>query len=143
MNEKSKEIYEKLSAPFQEMGVDGKMYFTHKWKPDHIVNGKFECTPFLDARQVADRLNAVLGLDGWSDNLEEITAEGIICNISAIIDGKEISRSDIGMFEAKSANTQKIKSKAEASDSLKRAAVKLGVGAYIYSMEPVSLDVAV
>lgn len=123
------EIYKKLSAPFTTTGADGKTYPAHKWR---IQSGK-RCIPYIDARQVSERLNEVFGLDGWSHVIEETNQKMLICTLSCNIEGKEVSHSDVG-------TPAKVESeKSMASDSLKRAAVHFGVGKYLYDLEPITL----
>ncbi len=131
-----KTIFEKLSAPFQKIGANGQKISTHKWKVQTTKGGVAMCVAYIDARQVAERLNTVLGIDGWSDSLIETNGEGIICEISANIDGKTVVHSNVGT----PSDYQKIKG--QASDAFKRAATKFGVGAYLYEMEAVRLKLA-
>lgn len=128
-----KEIYQKLNAPFETTGVDGQTYSAHKWKPQVINNLEAICVPYIDSRQVIDRLNEVLGVDGWSNTLVEMSGEGLICELTIIVDGKEITKSNIGVKSEYAAE------KGQASDALKRAATNFGIGAYLYNMEPVKL----
>ena len=127
--DKMNEIYEKLSAPFTIIGEDGKTYYTHKWR---VLTGR-TCVPYVDARQVSKRLNDVLGIDGWSHILEETTKNMMICNLTIMVDGKELSHSDVGTPN----NVEKEKSMA--SDALKRAAVHFGVGAYLHDIQAVTI----
>ena len=124
------EIYKKLSAPFTTIGADGKTYPAHKWR----VQKGLRCIPYIDARQVSERLNSVLGINGWSDTLEETSQKMMICNLTCIIEGKAISHSDVGT--PKNAEAEK----SMASDSLKRAAVHFGIGRYLYEIEPVQVS---
>ena len=64
---KEKEIYKMLSSPFTTSGADGKEYPAHKWR---VQKGR-RCVPYIDARQVSERLNEVFGLDGWNHTIEE------------------------------------------------------------------------
>ncbi len=132
-----KTIFEKLSAPFQKIGANGQLIFTHKWKVQSTKGGVAMCVAYIDARQVAERLNTVIGVNSWSDSLIETNGEGIICEISVNIDGKTVIHSNVGT----PSDYQKIKG--QASDAFKRAATKFGVGAYLYEMEAVRLKIAV
>jgi len=91
------------------------------------------CVPYIDSRQVSARLNKVLGVDGWSDTLIETTGNYIICELTCYVNGKAITKTDVGT----PGNVEKDKS--QASDAIKRAAVKFGVGEYLYHMEPVKV----
>jgi len=75
----------------------------------------------------------VLGIDGWSNQLIETTAAGLICELSIIVNGVQITKSNVGTKSAFEAE------KGQASDAMKRAAVAFGIGAYIYEISPVTL----
>jgi len=122
-----------LKSEFTVQGADGKIYPAHKWKVE-TTKGEFAmCVPYVDARQVSERLNDVLGIKGWENTLIETSRDSLICELTLIIDNERITRSDVGVPSAYASE------KGMASDALKRAAVKFGVGAYLYEMQPVSL----
>lgn len=128
-----KDYLKELSAPFEVQGADGNIYPAHKWKVA-MTKGKYaQCVPYIDARQVAARLNQVLGVDGWTDTLIETAGDGVICELTCIIAGTKVTRSNVGV------PSEYAKTKGMASDALKRAASKFGVGAYLYEFEPVNL----
>ena len=128
--ENTNEIFKKLAAPFTVTGPDGVEYPDNKWKMQ--TNGGV-CVPYIDSRQVSQRLNEVLGITGWKDALIETSGKYIICELTIIIEGENITRSDVGTLS-------KIESeKGQASDALKRSAVKFGIGVYLYQMQPVTL----
>jgi hypothetical protein len=76
---------------------------------------------YIDARTVMDRLDETVGPDNWSDNYRELDGR-IICELTVLgvtkMDGAEDSK-----IEAK---------KGGLSDAFKRAAVKFGIGRYLY-----------
>ena len=43
-----------------------------KCKPGAVKGNQALAMPYLDARDVADRLDGVLGLDGWQDDYEQL-----------------------------------------------------------------------
>lgn len=130
---KNKSIAEQLAAPFETIGADGKIYPAHKWKGNTYKGDKVLCVSYIDARQAINRLNQVLGVDGWSNNLIEMSGKGLICELILSIDGKEVSKSNVGV------ESDYAKEKGQASDAIKRACVNFGVGAYLYEMQPVAL----
>ena len=132
-----KNIYKELSAVFEQKAPNGKMLPMHKWKVQTTKGKNAMCVAYVDARQVTQRLNEVLGVDNWSDTLVEMNTEGIICEISANIGEKVVTHSNVGVGGSIH------KEKTEASDAFKRAATKFGVGAYLYELEAVSLPIAV
>lgn len=94
---------------------------------------------YIDARAVMDRLDAVMGMGGWSTAYRCIDPadKAVECTLSLFIDGAWVAKSDVGYpNEARDAdNPDKEPWKAAYSDSLKRAAVQWGIGRYIYSLE--------
>jgi len=126
-------ILERLSAPFEIIGADGKRHPDHKWKVK-VTKGEFAiCVPYIDARQVASRLNDVLGIGGWNDTLIETSGASLICEITIFVENKQITRSNVGT------PSEYAKEKGMASDALKRAASKFGVGEYLYNVQPVKM----
>lgn len=127
---KTKEqIYEELCAPFNTIGVDGRIYPDLRWRP--VGGDSFGA--YIDARQAINRLNEVLGIDGWSNQLIETSASGLICELSLIIEGVQITKSNVGT------KSNKDPEKGQASSAIKRAASVFGVGSYIYGIAPVKL----
>ena len=98
---------------------------------------KMLCVPYIKAGQVAERLNKVIGIDGWSNVHEEMSGDGMICSLTLLIDGKEITRSNVGVKSKEAAE------KGRASDSFKRAATMFEIGTYLNNIQPVSVDFAV
>lgn len=116
-------IAAELAAPFAPEDVE--------WRAQGKAgaDGKTQVLPYIDARAVQDRLDAVVGIAGWSFTLEPLVmdkGELMVARGRLAIWG--ISKDDIGTasnFEA---------SKGTASDALKRAAVQWGVGRYLYAL---------
>lgn len=113
---------------------------THKWKIKVIKDGVATCIPYIDARQVSERLDEAFGIDGWENKI--IKEDGLsISIISAKFGSEWVEKSDIGVPRdwEKERNEKGNAMKAEASDALKRCATLWGIGRYLYSMEPVKL----
>jgi len=84
---------------------------------------------YLDARDVMDRLDDVCGAYGWQDSYTETASGRVICTLS-ILDGE-------GNWIAKSdgaGSTAVEGEKGGLSDAFKRAAVKWGIGRYLYDL---------
>ena len=99
-----------------------------RWKIQaKLQNGRAIVVPYIDARVVIDRLNAVVGT-GWSDEYELFSGKvrdydrGYYAKCTLTING--VSRVDVGEGEYP---------KDAISDALKRAALKYGVGRNLYS----------
>lgn len=102
----------------------------YKWKVQTVNEYGATFVSHVDARDVQDRLDAVVGPQNWKDEYSVING-GLFCTLYILINGEWIGKTDIGTkssFE---------KEKGEASDAFKRAAVKWGIGRFLYRMKPV------
>ena len=80
---------------------------------------------YITARDVMQRLDEVFGVDGWSDKYEFIGGR-MMCNLTCNFGGTLVSKAD-------GADDSQIEgAKGGISDALKRAAVKFGIGRYLY-----------
>jgi hypothetical protein len=122
---------EKLSEPF---GAD-----CVKWRLQNLNKEKTEgyAVAYLDSRAIAQRLDDVVGQMRWKDEykpwMPSKDNRSQLCTIYIFDDElKEwVSKSD----GAEMSEIQPIKG--GISDAFKRAAVKWGIGRYLYSMKPV------
>ena len=83
---------------------------------------------YLDARDVMDRLDSAVGPANWRDSYEETSKGRLLCTLSIRVDGEWISKAD------GAGNTDVEGEKGAISDALKRAAVKWGIGRYLYDL---------
>ena len=99
--------FEEFGKPFPASDVSWRLQYVDKDKMQGFA------VPYLDARAIANRLDAVVGQHNWKDTyipwhncvVEEKTKSSQLCTISI--------------------------------DAFKRAAVKWNIGRYLYSFEPV------
>ena len=109
-----------------------------KWRVQSHVNRKnidlVRMIAYIDARDVAEKLDEVVGPENWSDEYYELKGR-IFCKISIRIDGEFVGKSDVGTA---SSGTEKEKS--EASDAFKRAAVKWGINRAAYRIGIIELN---
>jgi hypothetical protein len=98
-----------------------------KWRIGQVSKDGSKATAFayLDAREVYKRLDDVCGLGGWQDKISEMK-DGFICELSILIDGKWVTKSDAADF------TDMEAIKGGASSAIKRAAAVWGIGRYLY-----------
>lgn len=82
---------------------------------------------YIDARDVMERLDAVLGPDNWSDTYD-VHPNVTICSIAIRVAGQWVTKSD------GAGDTDVEAEKGRISDAFKRAAVKWGIGRYLYAM---------
>ena len=118
------EIIKALQWPFP---VD-----RHKWRVGASwgegENPKGIALVYIDARDVMDRLDAVLGPHNWQTEFSETEKGRVICHLSININGQWITKSD------GAGDTGFEGEKGAISDALKRAAVQWGIGRYLYSV---------
>lgn len=116
MNE-AERIYELLKEPFKNI----------KWRAGSFSEEKSTALAlaYIESREVMNRLDAVVGIGNWQDRFE-MQGDAIICSIGIRIDSEWIWKSDAAP------KTQFEEIKGGFSDALKRAAVKWGIGRYLY-----------
>jgi hypothetical protein len=89
----------------------------------------------VDARTVLDRLDEAVGPTGWSDKYEVLfnsfDDKGRTVEVKCTLTVLGVSKEDVGEGDSL---------KAAFSDALKRAAVKFGVGRYLYRLPKVWAD---
>jgi hypothetical protein len=86
---------------------------------------------YIDARDVMKRLDDVVGWDGWRDEYREVQGR-IICRLWL-----HISRDGLSEWtfrEDGAGDTDTEGQKGGISDAFKRAAVKWGIGRYLYDL---------
>ena len=103
-----------------------------KWRPGG--GGKDLC--YIDARDVMDRLDQVFGIDGWQTNYEFI-GNRMICNLSVRFPLESVTpdyKRDKWIIKADGSDDTNIEGeKGGISGALKRSAVLLGIGRYLYN----------
>jgi hypothetical protein len=125
-----KEVAEALAAPFEEADV--------KWKPQQVSGNRARVVAFVDARVIQDRLDEVMGVMGWQDSYECLPDGSVMCRLRIRLCGEWIEKMDVGgQSEQPDEGDRR---KAAFSDALKRAAVKFGIGRYLYRLEPQWVD---
>ncbi len=117
-------IAEQLAAPFPASDV--------RWKPQTVSGNRALAIAYIDARAVIDRLDEVLGIDGWTDAYEVLPDGSVVCTLKARIGETWVSKVDVGGPSEQPDEGDR--RKAAFSDALKRAAVKLGIGRYLYRL---------
>lgn len=113
-----------LSAEFPREDVHWRAQTTIEKDGKH----KALALAYLDARNVMERLDDVCGPENWQDRLEETAKGRVLCGISINVGGEWITKYD------GAGDTDVEGEKGALSDALKRAAVKWGIGRYLYSL---------
>lgn len=114
----------KLSAPFDPKDV--------KFKPQMVKNNRCLAMAYIDARLIQDRLDDVLGVENWQDRYDFLPDGSVVCRLRLNLGGRWITKTDVGSPSEQPDSGDRVK--AAVSDALKRAAVKFGIGRYLYRL---------
>jgi Rad52/22 family double-strand break repair protein len=113
-----------LCAPFEPADV--------RWRTVSVKVRRALVVAYVDARAVMGRLDAVFGVQGWQDAYELLANGNVVCKLRVRIGDDWIEKSDVGSQSDQQDEGDRTKS--AFSDALKRAAVKLGIGRYLYRL---------
>lgn len=107
----------------------------YKWRVQSFSKNKpsASCVAYVDARDVARRLDEACGVGNWQDDYKSI-GNLLFCGIGVKVDNEWIWKWDTGTESNMEAE------KGHVSDAFKRAAVKWGVGRFLYDLDVVYLD---
>lgn len=109
-----------------------KQEIPYKWRVQSANQYGASCVAYIDARDVQDILDKVVGSENWQCKYEEYKGN-LFCSIGIEMAEKTIWKSDCGT----ESNVEK--QKGEASDAFKRAAVMWGVGRFLYNKKIIKL----
>jgi hypothetical protein len=118
------EIQAGLRLPFRMKEVG--------WKPQAVKGNRAMACAYIDARNVMDRLDEVVGVGNWRDDYTVLPDNSVVCQLSVRIAGEWIPKTDVGSPSEQPDGGDR--TKAAFSDALKRAAVKFGIGRYLYEL---------
>src|SRR5215510_1362608 len=113
-----------LAEPFEPSAV--------RFKPAVVSGHRAMALAYVDARVIQDRLDEVLGVAGWQDEYECLPDGSVICRLRLRLGDKWVTKMDVGGPSEQPDGGDRMK--AAFSDALKRAAVKFGVGRYLYRL---------
>jgi hypothetical protein len=119
-----------LAEPFEPSEV--------RFKPAVVSGNRAMALAYVDARVVQDRLDDVLGVDGWQDDYECLPDGSVVCRLRLRLGQEWITKVDVGGPSEQPDGGDRMK--AAFRDALKRAAVKFGVGRYLYRLPSQWLD---
>ena len=129
VDEQTQRMYEALCEPFPPEVLEWRaLAVGNKTSKPEVKNGLL--FTFITARAVMDRLDQVCGWDGWRDEyLPSPNGTGVLCRLYVRLpDGEWIVKED------SSGQTEVEPEKGSVSGALKRAAVKYGIGRYLYGL---------
>lgn len=133
------DLLTRLAAPFPPPAVQWRITAVRK------DGSKGQAACYIDARDVQMRLDEVCGAD-WQDELIIQSSGLVTCRIGLYIDGVwrwrmdataavRENKPDGQKLDAKDEQQREMTQKGAASDAFKRAAVKWGIGRYLYSID--------
>jgi hypothetical protein len=129
-------IFDQLKRPFPENKIHWRVGSTNAkklgCKPWEATQGS--ALAYIDARDVMQRLDEVMGPAGWQCRYPLAAGELLICEVGLKI---PVYEDDMGtpewIWKANGAgDTQVEAEKGKCSDAFKRAAVLWGIGRYLY-----------
>lgn len=106
-----------------------------KWRVQSFSKNKpsASCVAYIDARDVMNLLDEVCSPNGWQDDYKDLGGQ--------IFAGIGIKYGDEWVWKWDTGSESNIeKEKGQASDSFKRAAVKWGIGRFLYDLEVAYVD---
>jgi hypothetical protein len=114
-------LFEKLAEPFPPDAISWRVGSTNGDKTKGLA------LAYLDARDVMDRLDLVCGPAGWQNRYSHVGGV-TVCEIG-------VRTEDQWLWKADGAGASDIEAeKGALSDAFKRAAVRWGIGRYLYSL---------
>lgn len=104
------------------------------WRAQSVTKDgtKAMALAYIDARDVMNRLDEAVGPENWQDEYVETAKGRVICRIGVFI-GKYEEQTWVWKSDG-AGDTDVEGDKGAISDSFKRAAVKWGIGRYLYDM---------
>lgn len=118
--------FKALAAPFPPSAVSWRVGRVNEDKRSALV------LAYLDARDVMDRLDAVCGARGWQCRYPH-AGQKTVCEIGIFV--PDLNEPNQWIWKADGAgDTDVEQEKGALSDAFKRAAVRWGIGRYLYSL---------
>lgn len=115
-------LFQKLTEPFPPDRVSWRVGSTNREKTKGMA------LAYIDARDVMDRLDALCTPAGWQCSYPHANGK-TVCRIEIKIDGEWIGKED------GAGDTDVEAEKGALSDAFKRAAVRWGIGRYLYDLD--------
>ena len=118
------DIYNELALPFEASEIEWRIAQTFA-KNEAI---KAKCLAYVTSRAIMNRLDAVLGNGNWGTEIVPMD-KAFLCKLSILTPAGWVTKtdgSDLTDFEA---------IKGGISGSLKRVAVQVGIGRYLYNLD--------
>lgn len=115
-----------------------KKEIPHQWRVQSYSKNKAvaTCIAYIDGRDAQDLLDEVCGPENWQDTYKQI-GDALVCGIGIYLNGQWVWKWDTG---SNSKISSDIGLKDLYSDAFKRAAVKWGVGRFLYRKDIIFID---
>ena len=126
------DMFDRLAEPFEPDAISWRVGSTSNKDAN---NPKGLALAYLDARDVMDRLDLVCGPAGWQCRYSHANGK-TVCDIGIRVDrGPTIANGVEWIWKADGAGDTDVEAeKGALSDAFKRAAVRWGVGRYLYGL---------
>lgn len=122
------EMFDQLAMPFADEEIDWRIGSTNGEKTKGMA------LAYIDARAVMERLDGVCGPANWQCNYD-VRGNLATCNIG-------VKAGDQWIWKADGAGATDVEAeKGMLSDAFKRAAVRFGVGRYLYELKSPWVDI--
>lgn len=115
-------IFQQLAAEFPREAISWRAQTLNR------EGTKALALAYIDARDVMKRLDEVVGPENWQDRYE-FSGPRTVCYLSIRISGEWVTKAD------GAGDTDVEAEKGAISDAFKRAAVKWGIGRYLYDLD--------
>lgn len=120
--------FEALSAPFAPEMISWRVGSTNADKTKGMA------LAFIDARDVMTRLDEVCGVGNWQCDYPHANGK-TVCRIGIDVSGGDPSKVERWVWKADGAGDSDVEAeKGALSDAFKRAAVRWGIGRYLYGL---------
>lgn len=111
---------------------------TNKAKKPYPDGTRGQFLAYIDARDVFNRLDGVVGMANWQSEVKRINEDGSVIVTLKIrtVDTEWLIHEDVGYPNNPGAGVEDEPLKAATSDAIKRAAIHFGIGRFLYDLPP-------
>lgn len=120
-----------------------KQKIPYKWKVQNFNRDKTkaQCVAYIDARDVMDLLDKVVGVDNWQDDYRQL-GDKVMGGIGVrFYDGSSGDHAWVWKWDTGTESSYEAE-KGQISDAFKRAGVKWGIGRFLYDMDFKWVDIS-
>jgi hypothetical protein len=141
INTLTSEVIAALSVPPPKDRISWKLQAGYKKDPQTGKPTRGLVVAYIDARDVQDRLDEVVGAENWSDAYTVVEINPSRVSVECRLTVYGITKADVGTGTKSGKDDPGDNlAKGAYSDALKRAAVKFGIGRFLYDLEKFYVD---